>query len=146
LLPARLQPTLLAAGLLSCAVSLACGDVQESRYSAAGDAQASLARGWLPAGLPGSATQIHEWHDVDTNESYGSFKFDAGERPRLESRLRLGLQGTVRIDRDPSFSPTVRDPSVAELRNAGFEFYADGDFGLAVEWASGTAYFWGPPR
>ena len=146
MLPARIPLTVLAAGLFGCAF-LACGEIHESRYSAAGDAQPSLARGWLPAGLPPSATQIHEWHDVDTNQSYGSFKFDAGERPRLESRLRLGLQGTVRIDRDPSFATAVpRDPSVAELRNAGFEFYGDGDFGLAIEWASGTAYFWGPPR
>lgn len=119
------------------------GEIQENRYATHIEARESLDRGWLPTGLPRSATLIHEWHDLDTNRRFGSFRFDPKERSTLESTLRSGVPAAVRIDRNPSFASTVpRDPSEAELKNRGFEFYSDRDFGLAINWSIGIAYFW----
>jgi hypothetical protein len=118
-------------------------DIQENRYATYVEAREALDHGWLPTGLPRSATLIHEWHDLDTNRRFGSFRFDPGERSTLEPTLRRGVPAAVRIDRDPSFATTVpRDPGEAELKNRGFEFYSDGDFALAINWDNGTAYFW----
>jgi hypothetical protein len=68
------------------------GEVQEHRYASYGEAQEGQARGWLPPLLPKSATEIHEWHDLDTSLSVGSFRFDTSER----SKIVAGLQGGVR--------------------------------------------------
>ena len=122
---------------------LSHGEIQENRYASHTEARESLDHGWLPTGLPRSATQIHEWHDIDTNRCFGSFRFDPNERSTLESTLRPGVLPPIRIDRDPSFATTVpRDPSEGELKNLGFEFHSDGDFALAINWANGIGYFW----
>jgi hypothetical protein len=38
-----------------------------------------------------------------------------------------------------------RDPDEKQLASAGFEFYRDQDFALAISWKAGIAYFWRPP-
>lgn len=119
------------------------GDIQENRYATYAEARESLDRGWLPTGLPRSATLIHEWHNLDTNRCFGSFRFEPNERSTLESTLRPGVLAPIRIDRDPSFaSPVPLDPSETELKNRGFEFYSDRDFALAINWDKGVAFFW----
>jgi hypothetical protein len=108
------------------------GEIQENRYTNYKEAQESQRRGWLPATLPRSATEIHEWHDVDPSE-----------RSLLVLGLRPGLGRPIRIDRDPSFaSPLPRDPDKEWLTRAGFEFYSEQDFDLAINWKAGIAYFW----
>jgi hypothetical protein len=95
--------------------------------------------------LPLSANEIHEWHELDTNQCFGSFRFDPRERSIIEGTLRPGLTRPVRIDRDPSFaSPLPRDPTEEQLASAGFGFYSDQDFALAISWNKGIAYFWKP--
>jgi hypothetical protein len=63
-------------------------EIEENRFGTYDEAQQSQRRGWLPAMLPRSATEIHEWHDLDTNLCFGSFRFDPSERSlvSLDSR------------------------------------------------------------
>jgi hypothetical protein len=137
-------------GFLGAAIALfllsvwfARGDAQENRYANYTEARESQRHGWLPATLPRSATEIHEWHDLDTNVCLGSFRFDPRERPAIEVTLNRGRRRTIRIDRDPSFSsPVPRDPGEQQLASAGFEFYSDRDFDFAINWKTGVAYFW----
>lgn len=128
--------------LVSC-VGLMRGEAEENRYANYTEARESQQRGWLPTMLPRSATEIHEWHELDTNRCFGSFRFDSGDRSAIEVTLRPGLRRPIRIDRDPSFaSPLTRDPSEEQLTSAGFEFYTDRDFDFAISWKAGIAYFW----
>lgn len=104
-----------AAGVFAFFIWLTQGEIQENRYATYVEARESLDHGWLPTELPRSATSIHEWHNIDTNRCFGSFRFDPNERSTLESTLRRGR---------------------------GFEFYSDGVFALAINWDNGMAYFW----
>jgi hypothetical protein len=132
--------------LLALYVWLTLGETQENRYANYAEASESQRRGWLPATLPQSATEIHEWYDLDTNECFGSFRFDTTERSAIELTLRPGRLRTIRIDRDPSFASRLpRDPSEEQLVRAGFEFYSEPDFDLAINWRAGIAYFWNSP-
>ena len=131
-----------AVGLLAVYLWMAGGEIQENRYDNYSEARPSMNRGWLPAGLPRSATQVHEWHNLDTNARFGSFRFDPGEV--FEATLQPGVRSPIRIDRDPSFAITlVLDPTETQLRDAGFRFYADQDLGFAINQSAGIAYFWG---
>jgi hypothetical protein len=119
------------------------GEVQENRYTNSAEARESQRRGWLPTMLPRSATEIHEWHELDASLCYGSFRFDPRERSPIEIALRSGRRRPIRIDRDPSFASSLpRDPGERVLTSAGFEFYSDRDFDFAINWNAGTAYFW----
>jgi hypothetical protein len=129
-------------GLLAVYVWITRGEAQENRYVNYAEARESQSRNWLPA-LPHSATEIHEWHDLETNLCFGSFRFDPGERSGIEATLGSGLRRTIRIDRDPTFaSPLPRDPDERQLSSAGFEFYSDQGFDFAISWKAGIAYFW----
>jgi hypothetical protein len=129
--------------LLASYVWLTRGEAQENRYTTYAEGRESQRRGWLPVMLPRSATEIHEWHELDANLCFGSFHFDPRERSPMEITLRSGLRRPIRIDRDPSFaSPLPRDPGEQALTRAGFEFYSSRDFDFAINWNAGTAYFW----
>lgn len=130
-------------GLVAFYFWLTHGEIQENRYAVYAEARESLDRGWLPPVLPRSATLIHEWHDLDTNQCFASFRFDRRERSTIEATLRRGVRPTIRIDRDPSFaSPLPLDPSKEQLESSGFQFYWDRDVGFAINWNNGIAYSW----
>jgi hypothetical protein len=65
--------------LLVASTSACFWERVESSYSSLGEAQRSGAidKGWIPAWLPPSATDIRELHDIDTNESMLVFASDA---------------------------------------------------------------------
>jgi hypothetical protein len=62
---------------------LACAETSESYYPsyASAEESGSLKRGWLPAWLPATALDIHEWHDLDSNKTLAAFRFASSERP-----------------------------------------------------------------
>ena len=120
--------------------------IQENRYATYAETRTPEAR-WLSFLLPPSATLIHERHATDIDLLYGSFRFDPSERRHLESMLAPGLRSNIRIDQDASF-PSVLPlrPTVELLRRSGFEVYSNKDFGFAIEWDKGIAFFWYSPR
>jgi inner membrane protein len=135
----------LCAGLAGVYVWAAQGAIQENRYATYAETKTPEAR-WLSAVLPPSATLIHERHAIEIDLLYGSFRFDPGERPSLESRLRPGLRSNITIDHDSSFESSLpRRPSVELLQRSGFEFYSNKDFGFAIDRNKGIAFFWYSP-
>jgi len=133
-----------------CAVSLAglyvwltFGEVREHRYATFAEARAARDASWLPPWLPSSAVLIHEWHDLDTNRAFGSFRFDGEGRQAMQAVLEPSTDAIVQIDPDPSFS--VNLPFLAtreELEQASFDLYRSDAYGVAVRWTDGVAYYW----
>lgn len=120
-------------------------EIVEGRYATWEEARES-SRGWLPADMSASATEIHEWHDLDTNATLGSFRFDPEDRFLRDSARQPEFPSNLRIDRDPSFaSPVPRDPTADQLEDLGFAAYLDSDVGYAVDWTGGVAYYWSGP-
>jgi len=120
--------------------------IQENRYATYAETRTPEAR-WLSFLLPPSATLIHERHAIDIDLLYGSFRFDPIERRDLESMLTTGFHSNVRIDQDASFPNVLPSRPTAELlRRSGFEAYSKKDFGLAIDWTKGIAFFWYSPR
>jgi inner membrane protein len=116
--------------------------IQENRYASYAETRTPEAR-WLAFLLPPSATLIHERHATDIDLLYGSFRFDPIDRRDLEPMLTPGFRSNVRIDQDASFpSALPQHPTVEFLRRSGFEVYSKKDFGLAIEWNKGIAFFW----
>jgi inner membrane protein len=120
--------------------------IQENRYASYAETRTPEAQ-WLSSVLPPSATLIHERHATEIDLLYGSFRFDPTERRHLESMLAPGFRSNVTIDQDASFTHALpRRPPVELLRRSGFEMYSNKDFGLAIEWSKGIAFFWYSPR
>ena len=68
---------------LGLAVALvACVEFQEASYVDLADADRDGAtrRGWIPDWLPPSARTLREAHDLDTNQTVLSFRYDPAER------------------------------------------------------------------
>lgn len=67
--------------LLIAFVVIACREDVESSYRTYRQAEAdgAISRGWLPAWLPPTATEIREWHDLDTNATFASFIYGTAE-------------------------------------------------------------------
>ena len=68
--------TLVALFALACSCT---DDVLDASYTTQAKATASGAtvRGWVPAWIPTQASDLHEVHDVDTNESALAFRLPA---------------------------------------------------------------------
>ena len=122
----------------------------ESSYRSVVEAAAdgAIARGWLPADLPPSATAIREWHDLDTNRGFGTLRFGSTDDGWVQSHWQAVAETrslNVRRQRgDPEWWPnelTGRVDTVA-LRRANWTFYCAEDFQLAVQWDQRTVYFW----
>jgi hypothetical protein len=77
-----------------------CKESFESNYPTydAAIADGAVKRGWLPDWLPKSATDIHEWHNIDTNATIASFAYGqaepsvflAGCHPETQTRRNHG--------------------------------------------------------
>ncbi len=79
----RLSLIVIIISLLLCC----CDETPYIYYPSLSDAQkrGAIKRGWIPSILPPSSTEIHEQHDIDTNETW--IKFNA---PLSELRILLG--------------------------------------------------------
>lgn len=130
--------------LLTLYPSITHGEFQESHDDSYSDAVPSITQGWLPLGLPVSATLIHEWHDLDTNLRLGSFRFQPDALRLTAVTLHPELPSEIRIDPDPSFAaPVPFGPTRAEIQELGFEFFrSQQDLWFAIHWTAGLAYYW----
>ena len=70
-----------------------CGplDVLETTYSDMTEVKSrgGISSGWIPSWLPDSATELHEIHNIDTNESALSFKHKLGTAWRPPAQCKL---------------------------------------------------------
>ena len=112
----RLLISLIAALLL-----LGCtNDVLDSSYPtvAAASADGAVVRGWIPTWIPSTATNIHEVHNVDTNQSALSFTLpQMAWSPPAPCRRADGGEFS-----EPAFSRAWL-PSSQELA-AAYDFYS----------------------
>ena len=115
-------------------VTLLCGctnDVLSSSHATRADAADTISRGWIPAVLPASATEIHETHNLDSNTGHGTFRFDVSDMHSFQAAL-------LPIPVNQSVIARSRD----ELESFGYVFYTHGNFDIAVNWEDRTGQFW----
>ncbi len=140
--------------------TLGCDERLEKRYGSLEEARrdGALARGWVPAVLPESASDIIEFHDLDTNETWGTFKFSpTGSAAFRAALVEPGSEEQLVAPRRPGVARWWPDflhgrldggrlsgarlslyrlgGQKPEAREAGRVFFA-------VNWEDGVAYFW----
>lgn len=62
-----------------------CSERPESHFPTREAAAELIKRGWIPEWLPASATNIYEFHDLDTNEVWLRFAYAKTDVPPFES-------------------------------------------------------------
>lgn len=68
----------------------ACKETPESTYTSrqAAEQAGAFSRGWLPAFLPSSASDLRELHNLDSNESLLRFSFMPADLPTITASLQ----------------------------------------------------------
>ncbi|MFC0682551.1 hypothetical protein ACFFGH_32370 [Lysobacter korlensis] len=107
-----------------------CNDISSSHATRA-DAVDIIDRGWVPAVLPDSSTNIRETHNLDLNVGHGTFMFGATDAASFRAKLT------------PARAPRTRDIEArASLEKSGYVFYSYEDFEIAVNWKHRKGKFW----
>lgn len=117
-----------------------CKEQLESRYPTVNTAAQTGAfkRGWLPGVLQPDATDMREWHDLDSNEVRGRFALNDSVLHRLPSDCKESQE-------EP---PTGTDPSWWLHTRVGGETAASlhvvrcDNFFVSMDRANGVGYFW----
>lgn len=143
-----------ALSLLLLVPSLACSDTAEKSFSSMADteAQRMVARGWIPSGLPTTATDVHVRWNIDTNMVRGRLRMQVAEVVLLTSKMRA-VEDRVTPpfwrhgDVTPSWWPSelTPPPQASDLRRQGWDMLAVRDAPstfIAVRRADGQLYFW----
>lgn len=100
-------------------------EVQESFWPTYEEAVADglIQRGWAPAFLPQSASQIRERHDIDTNECWIHFQFDQADFRAMVSGLKEVPASEVLFPRRvPSWWPSGLRKGL-DLYDSSYRFY-----------------------
>lgn len=138
----RPGPSLVLAVAVSLAVG-ACAETRDATYATFADAQSTgaVARGWVPAWLPASATNIREVHNIDTNHFMLGFSVPKGtEAPLPGGCAQVG-------PRTPAKPPFQRDwwpadvPASALATHRHSLFKCDSYF-FAYSGAQGEGFVW----
>ncbi len=97
----------------------------ERRYNFASYAEMEAAgmidTGWLPSYLPKSSMNIKHGHDIDTNDSWASFRYQVGDIQSVESVCEVVAQ-TLRGQKYLC-PPSEAEPSIIILRADGSGYY-----------------------
>lgn len=131
---------------VTAAIFIGCGEHLESRYETYADLEraGAGARSWLPVWLPSTATDIREWHDLDTNATRAVFTV-----PNAASLL-AGCKPS-RFVRNPGSAPWWPSDRVFEglqhFRCEERQEFADGHeevrpAGAALDPRAGRIFFW----
>jgi hypothetical protein len=128
---------------------MGCDDDFEESYATAGDARKAGAvdRGWIPAVIPASATNLRERHNVDTNEVAGTFRIPLGEVPELLARLNNVGEGEsvrgTRIHPEPWPEILKGELSQPRLQGEGIHLARDTERRVfAVNRNTGEVHYW----
>jgi len=130
--------------LLMGVVVASCGERAEVFYADAGAARrdGAVERGWIPEWLPKSAREIHELHDIDTNQILLAFSFDPVDRPGLApscSQVRPDALRPVAF-RASWWPSDVPPSSFVTPRHAYYQCKSGG----YVAVSDGQLYYWRP--
>src|SRR5262245_4192905 len=143
----RLRPLVAASVLvLNCT---GCGEQQEASYSdlAAAERAGAIRRGWIPDWLPKSARGLREVHNVDTNRSMLTFRYDPRDQwpvPNHCSQVR-----PPEVTPAPfavSWWPNDVPPSKFVTHRHTFFSCGNGHAFLALSASEGEAYYWSGTR
>ncbi len=132
--------------------STGCQEQFESHYLTIEDARqkGAISRGWIPEALPKSSSDIHEKHDVDTNEVWGAFAFNPDDVIEGGGFVQVPNGEIVRqrarsphANWWPPFLNAGADSDA--LSKADLSYYrsdARGVFFMALRKSQGRGYFW----
>jgi hypothetical protein len=116
-------------------------------------AAGAFAHGWIPDNVPSSATDIHEEHDLDTNQAWIRFSLPPAEVPFLSDRMGFVPVADVGevtvtypcqvhywffglIEQQPANDSAMYAWVYEAPRNGGAQAY------VAVDKNSPTVYYW----
>lgn len=128
--------------------TFACREDFETSYRTYHDALAdgAITRGWLPAWLPPTATDIVEWHDLDTNATFASF--DYGSAPTTTFLSTCEPTSRTPLPSQPRSASWPRDRSDLQFYSCAEKTrFADGRVEVREAWVAidrkrTRAYFW----
>ena len=138
---------LLLIAAVSCALS-GCGEDIEAHYPTYADLQKANAgaRSWMPQWLPASATDIRDWHDLDTNATLIAFAV-----PEATPQLLRGCR-PAKMARNPGTPSAWWPDNQAFMELEHFRCdervtFADGrvetrEAGAALDRTNHRIYFW----
>ena len=71
-------------------LAVSCSERSTAYYQRYEDAvkEGAVKRGWIPVWVPTTATDIHEQHDLDTNNVWVRFTAPASEKTRITAGLK----------------------------------------------------------
>jgi len=142
----RVLAVLTVLGLSGCAGSPF--SVKIGVYNSLADARSAgaIANGWVPEGLPPSATDLREGHMPDGGH-WGVFAFPPADEAAIRALVQTEItSGTLTCDPPGrlEFWPRVlHSPvDVEKVRSTGFRIYSGGARTYAINWGQGRAYYW----
>ena len=148
-MPARVLKVLavlLMGGLVAGCDSLRVQEGIYANLTEARDAGATT-RGWVPQGLPPSASDLREGHMPD-GRHWGVFMFAAADAPAVRALVNSEVT-TGPLTCDPPgrlewWPRLLRTPiDVGRLNATGFRLYRGKDESIfAINWNEGRAYYW----
>jgi hypothetical protein len=138
--------------VLFCALLSACSSisVQTGVYQTLEEARAAgaIERGWIPQGLPASASDLREGH-LDDGRGWGVFMFDTAHADALRALLGAEIHGEPVTCEAPGrlewWPRILRSPiDLSAVATAGLQLYHSKDdrWTYAVNWRQGRAYYW----
>lgn len=110
-----------------------CDERIRSTHPTLRDAQETIAKGWIPANLPPSTTNIREEHNLDVNTGYGTFEFQPADVDGFKAKLTPITAEELASHAD---IPTRR------LEREGYQFYQAPPFFFAVHWQRHRGEYW----
>ena len=137
-------------------------DWSESHYRnmRAARADTEVGGGWIPEWLPESTRDIHEIHNIDTNQIWISFKFERDDFLEAIESANVQSFSSLRLDEGPrrhkvSWWPDRDDPALT-ADDADWRYYKGHGriqmliggnyvYFVAADLSRGVAYYWERP-
>ena len=117
-------------------------------YNSVAEARAAgaMTNGWVPEGVPQTASDLREGHMPD-GRHWGVFAFLPADEAVVRALVQTEIDaGTLSCDPPGrlEFWPRVLHTpvDVATVRSTGFRLYNGGGRIYAINWGQGRAYYW----
>jgi hypothetical protein len=149
-----LVPSAFARKLISVLLLFATGctaiETKTGIYATVAEARAAgaIERGWIPEGLPASATDLREAHHGD-RQQWGVFAFPPTDIDAMRRLVAAEITATPPACDPPGrlewWPRILRSPlDVAQLHSTGLRLHRsrDGRLTYAINWNQGRAYYW----